>query len=176
MNIGRPLALAAVSLLLSLAPASAPAATPCTPDKAAILVAAIDESCACEPDVPWGKHRFYRTCTRRRAREVMREHGREIPRTCLKAVLRCGLLSTCGEDKPRFTCSTFGASARCSDGVCASDPSMACTTNTDCADAGNCAMVDSIEKCTGSGGFAGTGSCCSPEVLATPAPEPTPAP
>lgn len=169
MNVRSFLAVIALATAaLACLPSLAAAATKCSPEKAAILMAAIDDACPCEPAEPWGKHRFYRTCTRKAAREIMRANGRDIPRSCLKAVLRCEQKSTCGEPEPAFTCTRAGIAEKCSEGVCSNDPLVACATNADCVVAGSCSIVESPEGCAAAGGSPGLGSCCAPETLPEP--------
>lgn len=155
-------ALALATAAPTCLPSPATAAKQCIPQKAAVLAAAIDDACPCEPAEDWGKHRFYKTCTRKAARAIMRANNRDIPQSCLKAVLRCGQRSTCGEPEPAFTCTRTGVAAKCSDGVCSNDPLVGCTTNADCLFANSCAIVESAENCTASGGSPGVGSCCAP--------------
>jgi hypothetical protein len=147
-----------LSAMLSIpAAAQAPTPTPdCEAERCSTAVQDAVAACGCDTAATHGQ---YVSCVAR-AMNSLAQDG-TIDQSCKGKIKRCAARSDCG--KPAFETCTKGQT--CLNGACVNAPSQTCTMDSDCPAVTKChvvriAPVPTPDKCSASGGTAGSGSCC----------------
>ncbi len=83
-------------------------------------------NCPCDSE----NHGRYVSCVARAVRDLA--HNDEIPRNCKGKIIRCAARSTCGKEGFSTCTPTCNIVPPATSGTCVNDPTVTCTSNSDC--------------------------------------------
>ena len=142
------MAIAALLAVVRAAPAASP--SDCEAARCAVQQA-IAQNCPCTTATNHGQ---YVSCVAHQVKKL--QANGSIPTNCKGKVTRCAARSTCGKSG-FITCTpTCNIIPPATTGTCANDPTVMCTSNSDC---GTC-HTRRATSCP-SGTTAGSGTCCA---------------